>query len=322
MAVAYLARWAGPVDEADDPYGDSTPQDGAVRKHVQAVTMLPGRTSWSNNALIKRLVRRNGALSVGMMWDDAAYDPTTAAFYLNRTLGENHGVLVVGWNDNYPRRRFGGSYGRPPGNGAFLVRNSWGASFGRRGYFWVSYYDRSFAREQDLGGLGGMTSYAKVEEADNYSAIYQHDDLGVTDHWGYGVARVWGASRFTAASDQTISAAAFYTLVSATRYQVWAGPTLTTMSLRASGTRSLPGYTTIPFSTPLGVTAGQDFVVAVRLSSPGEGYPLAIERPASYWMKGAVAAAGESYVSRDGSRWTDVLRVQPNSSVCLKAFAQ
>ena len=109
MAVAYLARWAGPVDEADDPYGDSTPQDGAVRKHVQAVTMLPGRTSWSNNALIKRLVRRNGALSVGMMWDDAAYDPTTAAFYLNRTLGENHGVLVVGWNDNYPRRRFGGS---------------------------------------------------------------------------------------------------------------------------------------------------------------------------------------------------------------------
>ena len=55
-------------------------------------------------------------------------------------------MVIVGWDDSYPRRNFGARYGRPPGNGAFLVRNSWGASFGDGGYFWVSYYDRSFAR--------------------------------------------------------------------------------------------------------------------------------------------------------------------------------
>ena len=322
MAVAYFARWAGPVDEAADPYDTWTlPPENTVTHHVQKVVMIPGRASWSSNAIIKRLVRQNGAVSVGMYWADAAYDDTRATFYLSKARGENHGVAVVGWDDRYPRRYFGGAYGRPPGNGAFLVRNSWGSAFGDGGYFWVSYYDRSFAREQGLGGFGGMTSYASVEADDNYSALYQHDDLGVTDHWGYGVARVWGASSFSATSDQTISAAGFYTLASATRYQVWAGPTLKTMKLRASGTKSLPGYTTVSFSTPLAVTTDEKFVVAVKLHSPGEGYPLAIERPASYWMRGAVAATGESYLSRDGARWTDAVRVRPNSSVCLKAFA-
>jgi C1A family cysteine protease len=326
MAVAYFARWDGPVAETDDPYDPSgvpspAPTANTPVLHVQDVTMLPGRATWSDNALIKRLVVQNGALSVGMWWETAAYRPSTASFYLSRARGENHGVDIVGWNDSYSRRSFGGAYGRPPGNGAFLVRNSWNASFGDDGYFWVSYYDRSFAREQGLGGLGGMTSYTNVEPTTNYSAEYQHDTLGVTDHWGYNAPRVWGASKFAAAADQSISAAAFYTLSSSTRYQVWAGPTLKKMTLRASGTRKLPGYATVDFSTPLAVTTGQKFVVAVKLYSPNEAYPLAIERPGRDWPA-AVAAAGESFISRDGSRWTDVTRVRSNSSVCLKAFAQ
>jgi C1A family cysteine protease len=330
MAVAYFVRWAGPVDEADDPYDTWTvPEENDATLHVQKTIMIPGRTSWSNNALIKRMVRQNGGLSVGMYWGDGrAYSETLdgtgelqATFYLDRARGEDHGVTIVGWDDAYPRRYFQGAYGRPPGKGAFLVRNSWGSGWGDGGYFWVSYYDRSFAREQGLGGLGGMMSYAAVEGVDNYSAIYQYDDLGVTDHWGYGTSRVWGAGRFTATADQTISAAGFYTLSSSTRYQVWAGRSLKSMTLRASGTNSLPGYTTIGFSTPLSVVTGQKFVVAVRLYSPREGYPLAIERRASAWMRGAVAAAGESFVSRDGARWTDATKVRPNSSVCVKAFA-
>jgi C1A family cysteine protease len=324
MAVAYFARWAGPVDESADPYDDDhlTPAESTTLAHVQKVVMIPGRRSWSDNALVKRLVRQNGALSVGMFMDQGSYlNWSTDSYYCPSARGENHGVTIVGWDDDYRRRNFRSATGRPPGNGAFLVRNTWGTSFGGGGYFWVSYYDRSFAREQGLGGLGGMTSYAGVQATDNYSAEYQHDDLGVTDHWGYGTPRVWGASRFTATADQTISAAGFYTLASDTRYRVWAGPTLKTMSLRASGTRSLPGYGTVPFSTPLAVTAGQ-FVVAVKLYSPGEDYPLAMERPATNWMKSATAVAGESYVSRDGVRWTDAIRVQPDSSVCIKAFAQ
>ena len=334
MAIAYFARWAGPVEEADDPYYPDGPIQPApavntVQKHVQDVVMLPGRTSWSDNALIKQLVRENGALSVGMYMDEGAYsefeDDTgaiQAAYYLGAKMGENHGVDVVGWDDASPRGNVDGRYGSPPGPGAFLVRNSWGPTWGDGGYFWVSYYDRSFARDQGLGGYGGCTSYATVEDTDNYSSIYQYDDLGVTDRWGYGVPRVWGATRYTAAATQTVSAVGFYTLSSSTRYQVWAGPTLKSLTLRARGVRQLPGYGTVSFSAPLPVSQGRRFVVAVKLYSPGDSHPLAMERPARTWMRQAAAARGQSFISRNGTTWTDVTRVRANSSVCLKAFAE
>lgn len=322
MAIAYFARWAGPVEEADDPYDTWTvPAVNNVQKHVQDVVMLPGRRSWSDNALIKQLVRRNGALSVGMYYQDAAYNEFEAAYYLSAKMGENHGVAVVGWDDLYPRSNFR-KYARPPGPGAFLVRNSWGSAWGDQGYFWVSYYDRSFARDQGLGGYGGCTSYATVESIDNYASIYQYDDLGVTDHWGYGIPRVWGATRYKAAATQTVSAAGFYTLSSSTRYQVWAGPTLKSLTLRASGVRRLPGYGTVSFSAPLPVTAGRRFVVAIKLYSPNDYHALAMERPARTWMRQAVAARSQSFISRNGTKWTDVTRLRANSSVCLKAFAE
>jgi C1A family cysteine protease len=323
MAIAYFARWAGPVDETDDPYGTLTPPASTtVQKHVQDVVMLPGRKSWSDNALIKQLVRENGALSVGMYWDGSAYSESASAYYLKYAWGENHGVDVVGWDDQYPQSDFGDPARQPPGPGAFLVRNSWGPGWGDGGYFWVSYYDKSFARDQGLGGYGGATSYATVENTDNYAGIYQYDDLGVTDHWGYGVPTAWGAARYTATATQAVSAASFYTLSSSTRYQVWAGPTFKTLTLRARGVRELPGYGTVKFAEPLPVTEGRRFVVAIRLYSPGDHHPLAIERRARSWMRGATAARGQSYMSRNGRTWTDVTRAGANASVCLKAFAQ
>ena len=44
--------------------------------------MIPGRTSAGGNDLVKRLVTQNGALSVGMYMDDAAYpDRATDSYY-------------------------------------------------------------------------------------------------------------------------------------------------------------------------------------------------------------------------------------------------
>ncbi len=202
------------------------------------------------------------------------------------------------------------------------MRNTWGDSWGDGGYFWVSYYDRSFAKEQGLGGLGGMTSYSVVEDADNYSRVYQYDKLGVTARAGFRGTRVWGANRFTAAGTQTISAASFYALASSTRYEVWAGRSLKTLSKRASGTTALPGYVTVSLDTPLPVTAGRTFVVAVKLVSPGETHPLAIEYPGKRALtSGATARAGQSFISRNGTTWRDTTSLYRRSNVCLKAFA-
>ncbi len=167
-----------------------------------------------------------------------------------------------------------------------------------------------------------MTSYSDVQDVGNYSRVYQYDKLGVTAHTGFRAIRVWGANRFTAAETQTIAAASFYALASSTRYEVWAGRSLRALRMRAQGIAALPGYVTVDLDKPLPVSKGKKFVVAVKLISPGERHPLAIEYPGRSWMKGARAARGQSYISRNGTTWRDTTTLYARSNVCLKAFAK
>jgi C1A family cysteine protease len=341
MAVAYLTRWAGPVNETADRYHTPVPpKTSATRKHVQGVVMLPGRTGVMDNDIIKQLVMQNGALSVGMFYAEAfdsfdgfADDPAaTATYYCDLAAGEklgrydvreNHGVDIVGWDDTYPAQRFAGSSaGAPPGDGAFLVRNSWGEAWGDRGYFWVSYYDLSFAFDD-------MTSYSRVDATGRYTRNYQYDKLGWTASYGYpGVpdpSVAWAANRFTAKADERIVAEGFYAPAAGTQYQVWAGATLDSLTLRGSGTVDLPGFVTVDLATPLGVHSGKTFVVAVRLDTPGDAQPIAIEAPAESWESGAEAGPGQSYMRYgDGDPWVDlaVNATTADTNVCLKAYAR
>ena len=167
-----------------------------------------------------------------------------------------------------------------------------------------------------------MTSYSVVEDVDNYSRVYQYDKLGVTARAGFRSTRVWGANRFTAAQTQTISAASFYTLASSTRYEVWAGRSLKTLSKRASGTTALPGYVTVEPRHADARHRGQR-----RSSSPSSSSPRArhtrwrSSTRAGSWMSGATAKKGQSYISRNGTMWRDTTTLYARSNVCLKAFA-
>lgn len=339
MAVAYLTRWDGPVNEADDPYDSSrpVPKVNRVRKHVQAAVMLPGRTGPLDNDLIKQLVIQNGALSIGMFYD-SSFDSLRRhsglkepAFYSNVALGEqydgyevteNHGVDIVGWNDAYPRTNFTADSGQPEGDGAFLVRNSWGADWGDHGYFWISYYDKSTA-------YGPLTSYSRVDGVTTYTRNYQYDTLGWTQSLGYADSAspdlAWGANRFVAKATEHVAAAGFYAPVAGTQYQLWAGPSLTSLTLRAEGTQALPGYYTVAFKSSLAVRKGKAFVVAARLVTPGSAQPIAVERPSETWESKAMARSGQSFMrNTDTDQWVDLAQdtQNPDANVCLKAYAR
>ena len=313
MAAAYLTRWGGPVFESDDAYGDGfTPIGLTPRKHVQDIMLVPARTGPLDNDAIKNAVTQYGGAYVSMCWSSSStyYKPATAAYYYDGTAGTNHGVLIVGWNDAFPASSFATT---PSGPGAFLVKNSWGSGWGSGGYFWASYYDSKFGRAGEMAVFNGS------ESPSNYSGVYQYDPLGDCNDYGYGGSTGWFANVFTAQSSASLRAVGFYALAPNSTYEVYTGTSLAAKTLATSGTLSM-GYHTVALPSPVSLTAGQTFVVAVKLTTPGYTYPIAFEAPYSNYSPSATAAAGQSYVSSSGSSWTDFTTQVAKGNVCLKAF--
>ena len=312
MSTAYLVRWGGPVDESEDPYGDDyTPSGLTPRKHVQEVDWIPPRGSALDNDNVKSAVTQYGGAYASMGWYDSAYKASTASYYYNGSSSANHGVLIVGWDDDYSAANFATT---PAGNGAFIVKNSWSTGWGNSGYFYVSYYDSKFGRD------GLMAVFDGAESASNYSGIYQYDPLGDCNEYGMSSPTGWFANVFTAQSTASVSAVGFYTLAPGTSYEVYTGSSLATKTLSTSGTLAYMGYHTVTLPSAAGITSGQDFVVAVKVTSPGTTYPIAFEAPYIGYSSGATAQAGQSYVSATGASWTDLTTAISDANVCLKAY--
>lgn len=313
ISTAYLARWEGPVLARDDPY----PRPGASReglravRHVQMVLFLPARRRPFGNAAIKWAVMKYGAVDAIMAYEHRDLNKATGAYY-SRSKDLDHHVCIVGWDDRYPAGRF---LRRPPGPGAFLIKNSWGTSFGKGGYFWISYHDRS------LGTT--LTVFNGVESAANHDAIYQHDALGWSKSIGYQSTAAWFAARYTSGGDGSVTAASFYTAKPGATYEVRVAPSLDGIAAApaaGSGTLAVGGYHTVDLAEPVPVTAGADFVVAVRLTTPGSKTPIPVEHPTK--LLSPRPAVGRSLISQDGVDWKD-LRSKAgfaSSDVCLKAF--
>lgn len=321
-ATAYLVRWGGPALESDDPY----PNPGgsaelAPARHVQNVRWIPGRTSYLDNDTIKQAILDFGATYVTYYHSSSYYKSSTASYYFygNTSRSGNHAVALVGWDDDYPASKFAKA---PPGNGAFIVRNSWGASWGENGYFYVSYYDESFAWRT-------LYSFSSAEAVDNYDSVYGYDPLGLVTSLGYGSTSAWGANMFQAASATKIAAVGFYALTPNTTYTiyVYAGstagtPRSGTLAATQSGKSEYAGYVTVPLTSPVSVSARQIFSVVVQLTTPGYNFPLACEYAYSGYTSDATASSGQSFLSSNGSSWSDFTSWNGSANFCCKAYTK
>ncbi len=314
MSQAYLARWSGPLNETDVPY-PYTATFSPV-KHVQQVIWLPARASATDNNAIKDFVMNHGAVYFAFYWYSSNYNAATASYYYPISHSANHAVAIVGWDDNYAAANFNPV---PPGNGAFIVRNSWGGSWGQSGYFYISYYDATIQE---------FASFNNAESTSNYQGLYMYDPLGWVTSWGYtGSTLAWGANIFTATSNDPIKAVGFITNDVNTQYTisiytgVTAGnPTSGTLAATKSGTASYPGYYTIALDTPVAVTAGGRFSVVIRFQNVSGLYPVATEDKYSGYSSAATSNSGESFISLNGTVWSDFYSLGYNSNCCIKAF--
>jgi len=329
ISAAYFTRWGGPGNEADDTYNAGScysPPSVAVQKHVQDIYYVPVRASATDNDAMKNAIQTYGAVSVSMRWEGdhgtqtAYWKPSTYAYYYNGTSGTNHLVAVIGWDDNFAKSNFSTA---PAGNGAFLVKNSWGTGWGDSGYFWLSYYD------SDTYGVRASKSSAFGAEApSNYSAIYQYDPLGRIGTFGYGEdIPTWGANMFTATTIQPLAAVSTYFNANNTAWElfVYTGCTASeprsgTLAASKTGTMAVPGYHTIALDSPVTLPNGGLFSIVFKLTTPGYGFPLAIEYPIPGYSSAATASAGQSFKGPDGTTWDDLASWLANTNACIKGF--
>lgn len=322
MSTAYLLRWGGPVDEASDAYGDSfTPTGLTAKKHVQEVLYVPGGVDAADTANIKNAVMTYGAVATSIHWADDAYLQGEFSYYYSGALDYDHGVAIVGWDDAFSAARFATA---PPGDGAWLVRNSWGAAWGDGGYFWVSYHDTWCGTDDVFNAV-----YTRPAATTNYNSVYYHDPLGQVGTVGYGDSNpAWAANVFTANKSQLISAVGFFTHVPDTTYTVYTGGVNAdgspgALTAKGSGTISTPGFHTVTLSSSRWVTSGSKFTVAMKLAEPGSNYPIAYEAYIPDFSSAASAAPGQSYLRySEAYAWEDLTGWDSSANVCLKAYAK
>ncbi|HQN72400.1 MAG TPA: lectin like domain-containing protein [bacterium] len=316
MAAAYFMSWKGPVNEADDPYGqydDTSPVLSPV-KHVKNYLSV----SSANIASIKEAVVEHGVVFADMYYDDPYFKSLTNGYYYSGSSDINHGIAIVGWDDNFSKTGFNSA---PLSDGAWIVKNSWGTGWGDSGYFYISYEDSKINND----------CYVYQATDIEYDNLYSYDPFGRISVSGYGADTAWIANVFTASSDEILKAVSFYANSHGAEYtvRIYTGVTSTpitggTLRSEKSGTLERAGYNSIVLDDEVNLMVGTKFSVVIKVRTPGTNDVIPLEMPSAGYSSGATANIGESYITYDNegnpAAWTDVAGWITNANVNIKAY--
>ena len=320
MPMGYLASWLGPVNATLDPFDDKGTLSPLLdsEMHIQNIYVLPARTSYTDNDAIKEAILKYGGLYASYYHSAGYLNSKTNAYYDPYTGNGNHAITVVGWDDDYSKNNF---YTAPAGDGAFIVKNSWGSSWGDNGYFYISYYDRVlFAVNKDNQAFTYI-----LNDTVRYTKNYQYDVAGMTDYLITGKKTVWYQNIYNATGNEVIAAVStFFNTTVDYEISIYVNDVL---QLTQNGRHEGSGYYTIPLKEYVPVAVGDIFKIVVKLANPQNGY-AAVPISEQLSTTRCYYAPGVSYFSNDGKKWTDLYDYSAsayshtyNSQVaCLKAF--
>lgn len=378
-AMGTYAAWQGPVYESDVPYQDDNggkDKDAnwtvnetyrtASEAHLQNAEIFPSPANWTTGEYvydakaveqIKESIYNNGAVSAFYY----VYQPTSDAekdnilkywneehgcYYTTGSNSPNHVVAIIGWDDNFSKDNFSGDT-KPEGNGAFLIKNSWGEdpdSYSAAhdymhaipndeggkdyGYFWISYYDES---------LSLPVSYEMdvITDGFDYDNIEQYDYLGITSPLSMSQSAaqaVLADNGYTGGMDESVAnvftADDYVTLAAVSLFfnqaegstaeiAVYLGgesgkPESGTLVSKQTATVDGNGFYTINLDQPVNLRPGDTYTIVqtVNGGSANNYLPVEIGYLLNSFEYIAVSNPGESYISCDG-QWLDVSTLKP-----------
>ena len=339
MAANSLLDWEGAVNEDVVPYTteyvrqvennqlDDSLAYGKDVAHVQNFY----RVNTTSKEDVKKAVMDYGAVSISYWsdqssdWSTQYYNSLTAAYYCPEGHITNHAVNIVGWDDDYSSDNFAT---KPEGNGAWIVRNSWGSEYGKDGYFYLSYYDKS---------IYSVGYTLEAELSDNYNNNYQYDGAMLYGYMGYtgsnkysnifeAKANLGGSENIKAVSFMTGSSTNLnYTVSVYTNLSDDTNPESGTLAAQKSGVTTYDGMYTVVLDSSVNINEGKKFSVVVEVNSnSGKAAYLAYERSmqsgkAGYWCTASVKA-NQSFINSPYNGWNDFSNKSYGGNFIIKAF--
>jgi len=281
------------VLESQDPYvaapaaciNGITPTDWEINARF-----LP-----NDMATIKQMLIENGAIYTVFYWDAAYYNPVDYTYFYNGSSPQNHGVVIAGWDDN--KNTAGGT-------GAWLIKNSWGSSWGNNGYFYISYNDSKINSE--------VCYYPSFLSMNSNSKIYYYDELGEVIDIGYSSTTAYALNKFVTTTTYPLTRIGTWIAsgngtVDIDVYDTFNGTTLSDLLASMSGI-SVPyaGYYTFDMTNPVTLSSGNDIYIKVKYSTPGYNLPIPVESVYPGYSSNAVIQSSLAWISPNGTNWTPI----------------
>lgn len=323
-ALATAAKWSGLAKESDYPYMNDVEKMTSLYstwdysdKYVSDYQLVSCQTEAYLNSIqgVKRAVTENGSAAISFAFFDECFlggDGSMSTYCCNEASMPNHGVLVVGWDDNFSNDFFAEDPGR---KGAWLCKNSWGTEWGDEGYFWLSYYDSTIYEYTKLTAV----------PAGSYVNNYQYDGYVPSAMLAcMGSQKIYMANIFTSEGNEYVSGAGFTTLAGVgykasvslyTDLKNADDPTSGTLKETVPIMLEAPGYYTVDFNGRYELDEWEKFSVVVMLDSNSDVTYLTLEGRENSVTHYA-SNENESFVSYEGESW----QPSPMNNVPVKAF--
>lgn len=315
QVMAYLARSSGVEQEQEAPYDTTNAMQGLLEEQryssvaqLHDAHLMGGYTPDTEHIdIVKAMIQSYGAAMISY-YSDSNYktdENGETNYYQSSSKSTNHAVCVVGWDDNYAASSFKET---PPGDGAWLLRNSWGAGWGSEGYFWLSYYDTS---------INSIAAF-DMTDTDGYGRTYQYTGGADIQWMSTGAGSSTAANVYCARGDEELKSVGLITASPSMNIDVTVYVSDTPMSSPAEGTKSgsgsvsdtgMAGFHVVDLDTPVSLKEGQYFSTIVTVTNTAGGSAYLVTESS----KTGTEKAGQTYYFLNNA-WVDA------TSKSLKSF--